>query len=54
MRPVRIGSLRLNISSRDDALDLIGRSATSPGNFRVSRVSEPSCLQSGCNPFAGR
>ena len=28
MHPVRIGSLRLNISSRDDALDLIRRSAS--------------------------
>jgi N-acetylglucosaminyldiphosphoundecaprenol N-acetyl-beta-D-mannosaminyltransferase len=30
MHPVRIGSLRLNISSRDNALDLIRRSVTSP------------------------
>ncbi|HKD02611.1 MAG TPA: WecB/TagA/CpsF family glycosyltransferase [Terriglobales bacterium] len=30
MQPVRIGSLRLNISSRDDALDLVRRSVTPP------------------------
>ena len=30
MHPVRIGSLRLSVSSRDDAVDLIRRSVTSP------------------------
>lgn len=30
MHPVRIGSLRLSVSSRDNALDLIRRSVTSP------------------------
>jgi N-acetylglucosaminyldiphosphoundecaprenol N-acetyl-beta-D-mannosaminyltransferase len=31
MHPIRIGSLRLNICSRDNALDLIRRSVASPG-----------------------
>jgi N-acetylglucosaminyldiphosphoundecaprenol N-acetyl-beta-D-mannosaminyltransferase len=37
MHPVRIGSLKLNISNRDDALDLIRRSVTSP-------CATPACL----------
>ena len=37
MHPVRIGSLRLNITGRDNALDLIRRSVTSPR-------ATPACL----------
>src|SRR5262245_41306199 len=37
MYPVRIGSLRLSVSSRDDALELIRHSVTSP-------EAAPACL----------